>query len=275
MYYNALLLMAALQNNALPVTYRHCESDADYAACVALQEATWGADDVVPMTLLKAAQKIGGIVAGAFDDKGEMLGCVFGLSGVRDGMPTHWSHMLAVMPSARGRGLAFGLKTFQRDALTHLGFDHMYWTYDPLESLNAHFNINRLGARPIEYVRDMYGDGDANLLHQGLGTDRFVVRWDFNAVTNPPDTTIANSAPVLNTFENKQWSTTKPRNERFVRIEIPADIQGLKSCDPNKARAWRTCTRECIQHCLDNGFAITGFHRDDDSRSYYVLEREH
>ncbi len=242
--------MAASQKTSLNVTYRHCESDADYAACIALQEATWGADDVVPMTLLKAAQKIGGIAAGAFDESGQMLGCVFGLSGIRDEQPTHWSHMLAVVPSARGLGLGYGLKMFQRNELARIGFDHMYWTYDPLEAVNAHFNINRLGSRPVEYIQDLYGDGDANLLHRGLGTDRFVVRWDFES---PPAASNANEVE---------------------RIEIPPNIQDLKTAEPERAREWRRTTRKQFMQCYANGFSVAGFERTDDHRCYYILERK-
>ncbi len=272
MYYNAVLVMAASQENSPDILYRHCNSDADYAACVALQEATWGSEDVVPLTLLKAAQKVGGIVAGAFDSSGRMLGSVFGLTGMRDGQPTHWSHMLAVTPEARGIGIAYGLKRFQRDALLDVGIDRMYWTYDPLESINAHFNINRLGARPIEYVQDMYGGGGANLLHQGLGTDRFVVRWELRNNEAVDSTTNANDAQVLNEVTDEHWSVANPDDAGCVRIEVPQDIQALKKTRPEEARAWRMSTREAIQRCLDSGFAVTGFDRAVDHRCYYILE---
>ena len=272
MYYNAVLVMAASQENSPDILYRHCKSDADYAACVALQETTWGSDDVVPLTLLKAAQKVGGIVAGAFDSSGRMLGSVSGLTGMREGQPTHWSHMLAVTPEARGRGLGYGLKMFQRDVLLDVGIDHMCWTFDPLESINAHFNINRLGARPVEYVPDMYGDGEANLLHRGLGTDRFVVRWDLRNIAPVARPTNANDAQVLNNVRNEQWSVANPDDADCLRIEVPQDIQELKKISSGQARAWRRSTREAFQRCLGSGFAVTGFYRADDGRCYYLLE---
>ena len=62
-------------------------SHADRAKCVALQELTWGAGftEKVPAAMLLVAQKLGGVVAGAFTDDGTMLGFVFGVTGVKDG----------------------------------------------------------------------------------------------------------------------------------------------------------------------------------------------
>lgn len=263
--------MAAPQENSPDILYRHCKSDADYAACVALQEATWGSEDVVPLTLLKAAQKVGGIVAGAFDSSGRMLGSVFGLTGMREGQPTHWSHMLAVTPEARGRGLGYGLKMFQRDALLDVGIDRMCWTFDPLESINAHFNINRLGVRPVEYVPDMYGDGEGNLLHQGLGTDRFIVRWDLHGA-HAESLAASGNAPVVNEVNGDRWDVSRTAECRCVRIETPHDIQRLKRAQPSQARAWRMSTREAFLYYFGEGFAVTGFERDDANRYYYILE---
>jgi len=31
------------------------------------------------------------------------------------------------------------------------------WTYDPLIRRNAYFNLVKLGARPVEYLRNFYG----------------------------------------------------------------------------------------------------------------------
>lgn len=269
MYYNGRRAMNSFTDESTGITYRHCESESDYAACIAIQEATWGADDVVPPNLLKAARKIGGIVAGAFGPAGEMLGCVFGMTGVRGGDVVHWSHMLAVVPEARGRGIGHGLKIFQRDELTAAGIDRMYWTFDPLEAVNAHFNIQRLGARPSEYVESMYGEGESNPLHQGLGTDRFIVEWVF---ANPIETRgDASNAPVINQFLDAKETGDTPKAP-VVRVEVPRNVQQLKGERPDEARVWRAATRQAFQDCLGQGYAVTGFELGE--RSYYILELE-
>src|SRR4051812_47142088 len=76
-------------------------------ACVALQRETWGDEftDVVPVSILKVSQRIGGVAAGAFDTDNNLLGFVYGLTGVENGRIVHWSDMLAVRPETRNLGL--------------------------------------------------------------------------------------------------------------------------------------------------------------------------
>lgn len=182
---------------AAGVTLRPLASHDDYHACYELQLATWGRDfqEGVPPSVLKISQRVGGIAAGAFAAGGELLGYVYGLTGVRPpgssrsaatvparGGPArpelfHWSHMLAVAPEARDLGLGTRLKLYQRELLLPLGVEVVEWTYDPLEARNAHLNLNRLGADVVEYVEDMYKGEMGSELARGIGTDRFIVAW--------------------------------------------------------------------------------------------------
>ena len=190
------------------ITFRVMDTFDDFGKCVELQRATWGHDwtDVIPPSMLKVSQKVGGILAGAFDGQERLLGFVFGLTGIRDGKPAHWSHQLAVIPEQRNSGLGRQLKLFQRDLLLSAGVRVMYWTFDPLVARNAHLNLNRLGARIHEYVPDFYKGETSSELHSGVGTDRFIVRWPLadartkralagKAVT---DYAVYGGAPVVN-----------------------------------------------------------------------------
>src|SRR3954464_452827 len=147
-------------------------------ACVSLQRETWGNEftDVVPTSILKVSQRVGGVAAGAFDDENALLGFVYGLTGVENGRIVHWSDMLAVRPEARRLGLGRRLKEYQRSVVRERGGEGIYWTYDPLVARNAHLNFNRLGVRLDEYAEDMYGITDS-VLHGGIPTDRLVVGW--------------------------------------------------------------------------------------------------
>jgi predicted GNAT superfamily acetyltransferase len=106
-----------------------------------------------------------------------------GFAGWVGGRPIHWSDMLAVLPEARDLGLGRRLKEFQRDTLLERGVRDVYWTFDPLESRNAHLNFGHLGVTCREYVRDCYGQS-ASHLHAGLATDRFVVHWALDRCGN-------------------------------------------------------------------------------------------
>jgi predicted GNAT superfamily acetyltransferase len=255
------------------IIIRPLASQEDFRRCVDLQYEIWGEGfgECAPPSLLLAVQEVGGIAAGAFDAHGRLLGFVFGISGLRDGRPAHWSDMLAVREEARGSGLGIRLKAYQRERLLELGIGVAFWSYDPLEARNAHININRLGARPIEYVRDMYGDVTGSRLHAGLGTDRFVVEWELRdprvesalADRSSPEPGNLEDAPIVNVAMESDGAIVPVERElpdhARVRVAIPHDIQRVKADSIDRARSWRSSTRRTFLHYLDHGYAVVGF----------------
>ena len=255
---------------------------ADYDACVRLQRETWGEHfvDVVPATILMVSQRVGGVSAGAFDADGRLLGFVFGISGIRDGELAHWSDMLAVRPEARGTGLGKRLKHFQRDQLLERGIRRMLWTYDPLVTRNANLNLNGLGAQPVEYVANMYGD-TRSALHAGLDTDRFIVEWRLDeagpvttelAAGSAPGPGEAGSTAVVDPewFNRERPLPTDP----WVRVAAPADIDTLKAGDAACARAWQQAQRRAFTWYLANGYHVAGFeHHQAPADSHYLVAR--
>ena len=267
---------------------REFSTSEDHDQCVELQRLTWGRDftECVPPAILQIAQKVGGVAAGAFDNSGRLVGFIFGVSGFRHGRTAHWSHMLAVRPELRGTGLGTRLKTLQRDLLLANGVEVSYWTYDPLVSANAHLNINRLGARPVEYVPDMYGSDTGSELHSGLGTDRLIVQWELEAqdVANtlagkreaasaePKDA----HSPAVNMDDHLEPTTdTRESTETTVRIAIPGDIQVVKQTAVDTARIWRSATRDAFQTYLGRGYRVTGFACSEPGDiCYYIMNRD-
>jgi predicted GNAT superfamily acetyltransferase len=261
---------------------RPLNSDQDYAACVELQRALWGPSDTVPSSLLKVSQKVGAIAAGAFAPDGTLLGFVFGLTGVRSGELVHWSHMLAVRPEVRDRGIGRQLKLYQRRRVAEEKIGWMYWTFDPLVSRNALFNLERLGVEVEEYVVDMYPILPDSPTDAVVGTDRFIVRW---RIAEPPDAppperpVRSAEAPVVNlagdrTAEPEPGQVTICR-AGTVRVAVPADIQQLKLDRPELAARWRHSTRQAMLHYLGRGYRVVGFERPgvEDNLGYYFLVR--
>ena len=253
-----------------------------------LQERTWGNNfsECVPPAILMIGQKIGGVTAGAFNKKDEMLGFVFGLTGIKNGQPANWSHMLAVRKDVRGQGIGRKLKLFQRDLLLEQKVETVYWTYDPLVAKNAHINLNKLGVKIDEYVPDMYGEDTGSDLHRGLGMDRFIVKWSIkekqvekaiagNLVTVDES---SKSAPVVNT--EMAGDTVNPVQKELpqvtaVRIEIPCDIEITQKNDLSLASKWRDNTRRAFVWYLEKDHRVKGFYRDKASnRCFYVLKSE-
>ena len=262
------------------LTFRPFEQPDDYHACAELQRVIWGRDfsDVVPASILKISQKVGGVSAGAFAPGGQILGFVWGLTGVRDGRPFHWSHMLGVHPDARDLRLGTRLKLLQRELLLPLGIEDVEWTYDPLEARNAWLNINHLGGEIVDYVEDMYAGEMGSELAKGIGTDRFIVRWRIasdrvaNALLGTPP---SNPAPFAGAqiigLEAAEEAHPLPDEPR-VRVEIPADIQAVKAERPDEAPLWRQSTRRAIHHYFERGYRVTAYLREGDRR-FYGLER--
>lgn len=235
------------------VSVRDLRNVAEFEACVGLQREVWGRgfSDVVPASLIKIGAEVGGVAAGAFTPEGTLVGFVYGLTGVRDGRLSHWSHMLGVLRTHRGMGIGYRLKSFQRDWLLARGVREMRWTFDPLVAGNAHFNVSLLGARIERYVPDMYGEMGSEL--HAFGTDRVVAFWDLEGPTDPPEPAPASAS---------------------LRIEIPANVYALGREHPPAAREWRLRTREAFVGALEAGYEVVGFRRGTQNGTcHYLLRR--
>jgi predicted GNAT superfamily acetyltransferase len=249
---------------------RELASAADYATCIALQYATWGAGyrEAVPASVLRISQKVGGLAAGAFLETGEMVGFVFGLTGLVSGRSVHWSHMLAVVPAFRDRGVGQQLKQFQRETLRRAGVQTMAWSFDPLVARNAHLNVNRLGVRLTEYVKDMYTNTGSDL--HTFGTDRFIAEWPVAPEATAWSAAAIGNGASLPIVNGAHASSADWREARVVRVEVPLDAESMRDTGLEELREWRSSTRAAFQYLLARGYAVTGFYREGD-RCFYVL----
>jgi predicted GNAT superfamily acetyltransferase len=257
-------------------------------AAVELQRTTWGESfsELVPATVLALCQRFGGVSSGAFDSQGRLVGFVFGLTGWQDHKPIHWSDMLAVVPVLRNRNLGEKLKRHQRDEMMSRGIDTIFWTFDPLVSRNAFFNLARLGAIASEYRVDEYCESDS-ILHRGIGTDRLVATW---LITSDRVLKRLDRADTLPTLEDVRTvplvndvvsSTGFARSAEpdlaidaaAVRVAIPTDIQALKESDIDLAVDWRTKTRSALLHYIGRGYTAVDLVRES-GWSSYLLRRD-
>ena len=176
---------------------------------------------------------------------------------------------------------------YQRELLIPLGVKTMFWTYDPLVAKNAYLNIVKLGARPTEYIVDMYGSATQSALHGALGTDRFVVAWDLSTengadrrATAPTAASgnLHSSAPVVNNVVPKgdagEMAASGLVDAPVVRVEVPTDIEQIIASDFNAAMKLRDATRRAFSHYMGRGYKITAFsHRMPEDRCFYILSR--
>ena len=227
---------------------RRAEGLNDYLACVDLQKKVWGytdMEDLAAQPMLMIGDRFGGCVLVAQDSAGEFVGFSFAMPGWKAGKRLFWwSHMTAVVASYRNRELGLALKLRQRDEALAAGIDLIEWTFDPMQSLNAHFNLNKLGVIVREYEENVYGY-TSSPLHRGLPTDRVVAEWHLKE-ERPPERDRA----------------------QCIRIEIPANLDELKRTDMESALRWQERVRIACQQHFREGYAITAF-----EKPFYLLTR--
>ena len=254
------------------IQIRACAGFDEMEACVALQIETWGFDesDAIPRKSFLLAQKIGGQVIGAFETgnegtreqtpKGTLVGFAMSLPGIKESpegpRPYLHSHMLAVRPSHRNRGLGAQLKWEQRrDALSR-GIRHMEWTFDPLQIKNASLNIHRLGAISRAYLVDFYGVSSSRL-QGGLPTDRLLAEWELD------------SPRVQASFDGRAIGKQVIEEQ----ILVPASIEQWKASatDRERALAAQLKNRQKFQQAFSRGLAVLGFSRDAEGNGVFEL----
>lgn len=257
----------------------------DIASCrevVRLQEAVWGRDgELVPASVLLVSAKRGGILIGALEGS-RLVGFVWSMPGVRDGAPTHWSHMLGVLPDVRGRGVGRDLKLAQRDRALAAGVDLIEWTFDPLQSANAHLNIATLGGTSSTYLVDAYGQM-VGPLHLGTPTDRLVVEWWIRrphverriarAKDAPPVIRSAEVASCPAALEPAAGGPSAPRLDlgaRRVLVSIPAGFTEMQRSDASRALAWRLAVREAFHAYFARGYRVVDFWITDAGGAYLL-----
>ena len=268
------------------IVIRDISSNEEIHAVEELQKEVWGIPDieVVPLSQLIAAKASGGVLLGAFDGA-SMAGFVYGFVGRERGKTVHHSHMLAVRKEYRAHDLGFRLKAAQCEQVLSQGIDKMSWTFDPLQSLNAYFNFNKLGVIADQYHVNFYGEEAASFLHQN-GTDRLWVTWQLAskrvrerlnktaAVTEPAGLSMLvessdGDVPVVGDIEEIIAADE-------AVIEIPLDINSIERRDSELAAAWRLATRKAFTTALDAGLVVEDFcraSRAGRTRGAYILRR--
>ncbi len=252
-----------------------------------LQMEIWGMPerDIVPLHQLKAASGAGGAVLCAFEPDGTPVGFCYGFAGWRDGRPLFYSHMAGVRGGRQLQDIGFLLKCAQREAAMALGYEHAVWTYDPLQSVNARFNLHKLGTTAGRYYPNYYGTM-LDAINRDLDSDRLEVDWALHsarvaaAAAGRPEERAWGSAPRA--LEAVPWTSGDAPGDPVldvdspvVLIEIPTDLPDLRTRDPGLARAWRLATREAFKRYFARGYRAVDFilRQGDRLRGDYVLIR--
>ncbi|PRA79125.1 GNAT family N-acetyltransferase [Microbacterium sp. MYb66] len=259
------------------VEIRLLEEVGDFTRVAELFQSIWtkeGENSPVNVETLRALSKAGSYVGGAFEHD-ELVGACFGFFAAPEQRALH-SHIAGVSTRMRGRSVGFALKVHQRAWALEEGLDEISWTFDPLISRNAHFNLVKLAASPTSYHRNFYGHM-ADALNGADDTDRMLVTWYIRdprvvaACQGEPLTAgedRATAEPLLSVGDD--LGPLRHRTDaRLVRVALPRDIESLRVAEPTLATAWRLALRETLGSSLEGGGRVLSFDRS----GAYTIDR--
>src|SRR6202158_1779642 len=161
------------------VVIRDVRGADELRACQDLQRRAWGITEdgyVLPVATMAGAQKVGGLILGAFDADAHLVGFAFAFLGRLKDRLILYSQLTGGHPAHQSTGVGRLLKFEQRRRARDMGLDAVVWALAPLQASKEAFNVDTLGATCPTYELDRYGSR-TDALNAGLATDRLLAEW--------------------------------------------------------------------------------------------------
>jgi predicted GNAT superfamily acetyltransferase len=203
-------------------------------------DLTWPMDTGTEITpnLLQAMVYSGSYLSGAFLEN-KLVGAAFAFPATNDGLHIH-SHMTAVLPEFRDKGVGYALKIDQWNWAKKKNYSHLSWTFDPLVRRNAKLNIVKLGVDISAYHPNFYVEMP-DALNAGDESDRLMVSWRTDIDAPRARELITNPEPG------------------DILIEIPEDIVAIRSKNQSESMKWRRQVREQFLAAFEKNGKVVGF----------------
>jgi predicted GNAT superfamily acetyltransferase len=179
---------------------------------------------------------------GAFSGN-HLIGFCLSLVGCQDRVQYLHSAITVISPEFQNQGVGKMLKSAQRQDGISRGFDHMEWTFDPLQLRNAYFSIVSLGAVSRQYLPNFYGQ-TSSPLHRGMPTDRLLAEWHW---TSPGGADV----------QRKEISV----HAQTRRVPVSSNSMDLRS---------QAELRNELQTLFQNGWVITSVERVGETGAYIL-----
>src|SRR4051812_31760526 len=250
-----------LMTNELEI--RECTSLDEFEECVQIQREVFALPEaeLSPVRHLVVTKNAGGFVIGAYDGE-RLAGFVLSVPAFLRGERAFYSHMTGVRAEYQSLGVGARLKWAQHDRSLAEGVKYVKWTFEPVKTRNAYFNLEKLGAIVREYKPNFYGTDYATSAHVGqsigLESDRLFAEWHLE------------SPKVRSLAAGEQYKQTQ---EPEAVVEIMNDWYGLVKSEPEKALAEQHRIRDEFTAAFGRGLVTRGFRRDEE-RPAYLLYRK-
>ena len=271
--------------------FRHL---ADYKTCEDIQREVWHSQDldVIPASLLLTSNRTGGILLGAYNSLGDMIGFVFSILGRLDGEPIQHSYALAVRVAYRNFDVGFKLKTAQRKEALRRKISLISSAFDPMQPINAYFALGKLGHEGIGYEENFCGD-PTSAPGRSLPTDRVLTHWNLNdsAVVRrleagPPRRDLRKELKQRSVINH--LSEVSPGlfdsspmklncTEDHFLFEVPYNLPEIKHKELGLALEWQVKMRQVFRHYFKRGYEATDFwvaEQDGRNRAFYLFEKK-
>jgi predicted GNAT superfamily acetyltransferase len=242
--------------------------------------------------MLLAAVHSGGIILGAYNSLGDLIGFVFSILGTANGKAIQHSHMLAVRTAYRNFDVAFKLKMAQRKESLRRKISLIHSSFDPMQPLNAYFTLGKLGASANVYEENSCGE-TTSLLDKGLPTDRLFAQWRLEngdvarrLETGPPRRDYRKEIkqrPVINQLVeiapgmmNCAPVKLNCTSAQFL-FEVPYNLQEIKNRDLGIALEWQGKMRQVFRHYFRKDYVASDFwviEQDGHLRAFYLMEKK-
>ncbi len=257
---------------------RELKTSDEIKKCIDLQGEIWGLDELgrmSPITLeaiVSEEPKTGVVLGGFLHD--EMIAIQIILPTLEP--HTVYMHMLGILKEYRSLHIGYHMQEHLFQILRKWDIKKGLGTYEPLEGRNANNYLNKSGARIIKYLADHYKVDDE--MSGGMPIDRFLAEVCLDDKFHTG--TVHERQPELSMHEAIDkipiaTSDNLPETD-MVLVEIPGDLQELKSTNMEQAIKFRIDTRKIFTEYINNrGFFSEYFYTgviDDKRHNYYLLQ---
>ena len=248
-------------SNELSVEIRECTTVEELSGCVTLQRSVFALPEVEisPVRHFVVTTHAGGFTLGAFSGD-RLVGFVLSVPAFLKGERAYYSHMAAVDPAFQGHGIGARLKWAQRDRSLVEGVRFIKWTFQPIQAMNAYFNLEKLGARVAEYKPDFYGTDYAVSPDQpaklGLESDRLLAEWHLE---DPKPVALA---------AGEEYAETRVPEARIVTTN---EWARLVKQTPTEARRLQNRVRDEFLEAYSCGLVCEGFERHPETPAFLLF----
>lgn len=245
----------------MTIEIRECTTFEELSDCVQLQRDVFALPEIElsPVRHLIVTKNAGGFSLGAFAE-GKLIGFVLSVPAFLYGEKAYYSHMTAVLQDFQSYGVGAKLKWAQRERALADGVKFIKWTFQAVQSRNAFFNLEKLGAIVKHYEANFYGT-DYSTSHElegkiGLDSDRVFAEWHLES---PKVKALAKGEKYIETAEAKRT------------IEIPNNWSDLVKNDLTQAIAEQNRIKNEFQTAFAEGLICKSFLRDEAHPRYLLF----